>query len=218
MDENYKKMDNLKAETKALVRELAAYQSLLIHFVKNNPDKKEFLNDFWKIVESIGNAVNGRELNLDCAEAGRLRAGILSQVAITHALEIAGHNPRIVHPDEDAFKKIDLRIGEGEKDVVQVKGTPQEMQVLEIDEIVLPGCRVKTKEGKFLQITNHLAKHHSEFREKILEYKERLKKEKDQKDIDIKGYMIAVPHREMDQDTGFPTEKFINFVKKEVKN
>ena len=154
--------------------------------------------------------INERGVN---SRLEKLKLGTLSQVAIMHALEAAGHRSNIVHPDDDAFNQIDLTIGGNE--VIQVKGMSKkkmDMTVLEIDEVVLPGLKVKAKDGKEFHITDYLAQKHSQFREKIKDYQERLKLKEP-----IKGYMIAVPYERFDSVTGVPDEDFVNFVKDEVK-
>jgi hypothetical protein len=122
----FDQMKKMKKGYRDLIQDQAAYQTLIGDFVKNNVNNEEFLKKFWELNSEIGAAKGNYK------DAERLRAGVLSQVAIIHTLQSLGWNPRIVHPEEDAFKKTDLKLEIEERGPInlQIKGTPKESQVI----------------------------------------------------------------------------------------
>jgi hypothetical protein len=212
--EKNEEMDSLRAETKSIIRELAAYQALLIDFVRKNHRNDAFLGNFWQMIRQIDNAVNKRGLSAESEGFGRTKSGALGQAAIMHALEAAGYKPRIAHPDMDAFQKIDFTLDEGaEEKFIQAKATRREDmgRVLEIDELVLPGLLVKAKDGKEFHVTDNIAREHGEFRESMAEYKKRL----NLKELPA-AYMIVASKGDYAENTGFPTQKFNKLIEDEI--
>ncbi len=203
LSEKFAQMREAKDQSFSNIKDIVAYQALLADFIKKNPQKEAFLKEFWSLIRISGGA---NEQNNKLIE--QTIAAVLSQVAITHALEKNGHNPRLVTLEEDAAEKIDLWIGQ---DAVQIKGTPDELAILDSkDEIDIPGSQIIQENGTVIHVTDYLAREQKLYREKIENYKIK-------KGIkEMKAFIIAVPHKKMNSITGMPDEDVVKLIGEKI--
>ena len=189
---------------KKMIVEMTQYQFLLSDFILNNGKNKEFLSNFWDVVEEAGRRTN----TLSIAHA--LRRSILSQVAVFRVFEKLGKKPFIAHPREDAFNAID--IWTDQESVVQVKGAYEEEHkqpiLVETDTISFPGVEV-TKEDEILHLNSFLMHKMQEFKAKVSAYKSVIGK-------NLRGYLVVVPYSKFDFVTGEPSEDIVSFVKQKM--
>ena len=178
-----------------VVEESTQYSFLLSHFLANNSSDKEFLGIFWDVLEKVAAQKGMTKV------AHQLRRGILSQVAVYHVFDRLGMNPKLSHPQEDAFKSVDLWVeGEG---AVQIKGSDKrkDEMFIETDEVDFPGVQTDGVDGR-LHVNSHLFKEFNRFRAKLSRYQEELQ-------IPLKGYFAVVPYHEFDHITGIPSEEIV---------
>lgn len=189
---------------KSKFRNLTEYQFLFTHFLVQNNKDRGFLNVFWDVATTIAEKMNAeRELNI-------LRRGQISQVAVFRIIQELGQNPKLSHPDEDAFEAIDL--WESGDKAIQIKGWDEEVPaVFNTDEVVFPAMQVDTtkNKGKLYGSVEYFKSKNSIFRAKIKEYGDRLGKEFD-------GYMLAVPYSKIDFVNGEPAPELIEFFREKL--
>ena len=188
------------AERMRLIESSTQDQFLFTHFLASNSDDKEFLRLFWSAAERLATAAG--QLN----DLNRLRRGVLSQVAVFKVLEALGAQPKLSHPKEDAFHATDLWTGQGE--AVQVKGHREGVGVFATDEVSPVGVQVTDADG-VRHYDSYLNNEMQKFRLKIGKYGEKIRRP-------IKGFLVQVPYSEFDPVTGMPTEKVIQFFKKNI--
>jgi hypothetical protein len=181
---------------KDLYRAQTEYNFTLTHFVKVANDK-EFLSGFWGLLGSVGLA-RGTE---DARQVEHLRAGIVTQVAISKTFEALGEGTSISHPDEDAFRATDLWV---EEHPVQVKGVNgNEPQFTEVDTMTYPATSVRHG--------NRETVYSSHFDKEIDRFGLKIRKYGDMKGVEMHGYFVAVPYRMIDLDTGDPSPELIEY-------
>ncbi len=180
-------------------RDLTEYQFLFTHFLVQNNKNREFLDLFWNVATEIAEKMNAK-IKLDI-----LRRGQISQVAVYRIVQELGQNPKLAHPDEDAFEAIDL--WESADKAIQIKGWEEEVPaVFNVDEIVFPAMQVDNGKHKksLYNSAEHFQSKNTIFRAKLKEYGERLGKE-------FSGYMLAVPYSKIDFINGEPAPELIEF-------
>ncbi|MDP3770255.1 MAG: hypothetical protein Q8R40_04960 [bacterium] len=187
-----------------MITEVVYYQYLLTHFIAHNGNDKEFLRAFWDACEEIAKAKdNLRSLHM-------MRKGILSQVAVLKIMEKIGGKPKLSHPGEDAFHKIDLWIDA--KKAVQVKGIKETMQqdpeIMETDTLSFPG--VEVADGQDVKhFESDMFQKFQQFQVSIEAYRSLVGK-------NIKGYMIVVPYSKFDPITGEPSDDIVAFAREKI--
>lgn len=200
----YKQLNH--EETMSLVRDLTEYQFLFTHFIIQNNKDREYLDIFWKVGEAMASKINSsREFNI-------LRRAQMSQVAVYRILEEIGDNPKIAHPDEDAFKAIDM--WEDSQKPIQIKGWREEVPaVFSSNEISFPAMQVDDEgkiKSKLYGSVEYMKSHDIKFRAKLKKYGEKLGKE-------LTGYMLAIPYSKIDFVNGEPALELIEFFKEHLK-
>lgn len=179
------------------IKDLSSYRFLMTHFLINNSNNREFLEKFWATFDELGRISN------KLADVLRLKHNILSQAAVFLALKELGLNPKLSHPSDDAFRSVDVWVG---NKPVQIKGGGKTMMISDAKEIAIPGITIK--QGEITRYYNsHLAYQDERFRADV----ELLKKKPGNENIE--GRMIAIPYNKMDPVTGKPTEDFIEFMR-----
>lgn len=197
--------DISRARRKEIFIELTQYQFLLTHFIKSNIENKNFLNNFWAVLERLAENSGFTE------KFHTIKKGILTQVATYKIFEYLNKHPQLSHPEQDAFESIDLLTESG--DAIQIKSTGVEKpQFIEIkNQVAVGGVEIKTPQ------TNNLANISSRYHyqaqlagEKMEDYLRRMN-EKGHKEV--KAFMLVIPIGMVDGTTGKPSTELINFVK-----
>lgn len=182
------------------VQDLTEFQFLLSDFVRHNGRDKTFLSIFWEALEKIAKENNFLK------EMHHLRRSILSSVALVKAFEAIGKHPVLGHPQEDAFKAIDIWADAGS--VVQVKGAPLHdtpLAVVEIDSVSFPAIAIEENgEGKLFN--SHLSHQLQKFHAKIKEYGAAVGKK-------LRGYFVVVPYEKFDFVTGEPDAEVVEKIR-----
>ncbi len=181
---------------KEAFQSLTEFNFLLSHFVEQNSDDKEFLEQFWGILEEMG-ATSG-----NLRQAQMTRRGVLSQVAALKIFEKLGQHPTLSHPSQDAFDAIDMWT-DGDK-AIQIK-TGQHLDdelLVDTDEIAFPGVQTKGTGDSIRMINTDLMTDISRFQTKSSAYGKRIGK-------NVSGYYAVIPKQSYDHVTGIPSENII---------
>lgn len=184
---------------KKSLKNTTEYNFLLTDFIHRNHADKEFLKQFWALVEKVANESDKQERFM------RLKRGILSQVSAWRALEEAGLNPQLSHPSEDALESIDFWTERGE--AVQVKGAPEKnVTLIPTDEAAFPGLMVREATGDRVHINSRLFAESQKFQAK-------LDKHDQGRNGKTRGFFLVMPYGAMDFDTGEPSQEVIKAFK-----
>ncbi len=187
-----------KAERMRAFQDLTEMNFMLTHFVAENRNDKVFLNLFWSALEKIASA-NGYS-----ADINMLRKGTITQVATMRVFQELGMSPKMSHPRDDAFNKIDLWSDEAH--AVQIKSTgAEEPEVVETDEIAFPGTEVM-RDGRVEHYNSKRFLDMQDFRAKVNEYGKLTNQP------NLKGYFIAIPYSKVDFTTGEPDKGLIRTI------
>ncbi len=194
-------------ETKKILRELTEYQFLITHYLLEAGDKpggRSSLNKFWRLGEKIAQGSNS------LGEFLAIKKGILGQVASYRILRELGHSPKLPHPNLDAFFSVDLLTQESM--AVQVKShfakEPVLLGIEQVEEIGVPAT-----------IINHggqevfINEKHSEA---LRKFKINLQKLSRQTHQSYRGYEFIIPINMIDENTGAPIEKIVQYFKNEL--
>jgi len=178
-------------------KEMTQMQFLLTHFALQNSKDREFMQLFWDVGGRIARSV-GREKNWE-----NLCRGILTQVATYKIFDSLDLKPKLSHPREDAFEKIDMW---SEDDAIQIKTSGQNQpMVVEAEAIGFPAVQTDSQDQINL-FNSRYSGEARQFRAKIKEYQKRLHKK-------VKGYFIVIPESSYDPVTGEPNEFIIKYVR-----
>jgi hypothetical protein len=191
-------------ERMKVFRDFTEYQFLFTHFIVSNNQDKDFLEIFWKVAREIAEKEKAiKELNM-------LQRGQLSQVASFRIAKLLGFNPRISHPDEDAFNAIDLW---AESDVaLQITGSEEETpQFISSDYFPFPAIEIKDglQKSRMLFSQKFVENKASKFLAKVDKYARHTGR-------DIKGYMLVIPYSKIDFITGEPAPELVEFFKDKI--
>lgn len=202
---NKKKIELDKQKRMEIFQDFTEYQFLFTHFIILNGNDKEFMDIFWKAAFAIAERMK------KVKEFNTLRRSIISQAAAYKIIEAIGGKPKLSHPEEDAFRNIDLWTDKGS--AIQIKGWEEETPMLiESDEITFPAVRTddSPKTSKYFDSREFYKSKNSLFRAKIKEYGEQIGRK-------ISGYMLVIPYSKIDFITGEPDPQLVEFFKKEIK-
>lgn len=194
---------------KNIYRDLAKYNFLITHFVLMNGDDKKFLNIFWRVLTQLSENI---PVKSSIKSLNRLKLSVLSQIAAYKILEKLEKNPKLSHPDEDAFRAIDMWIG---SKAVQVKRWDGQKPILICsDKLILPSIEAclpgsKRKTRHFNGLVDHFGYKIYTFFAKINEYGKEIKK-------NIEGYAMIIPVSKIDHVNGEPDTELVEFFKKEI--
>lgn len=180
-------------ELKKAYRDVTEYQFLITHFVASQAENPEVLRKIWRDLKDIARK-NGEGPNF-----GIFQRGVVTQVATRRTFEALGFQPRFAHPDEDAFKKIDM--WSDDRHAVQIKGSAREsFGIFETDEI--GPAAVEITDGGTRKL----------FDSDLRSFKTKLKSFGN----GVKGYFIVIPSDKIDPETGKPSEELIALVREKV--
>jgi hypothetical protein len=200
-----KKTENLNGEQrKQLFVELTQYQYLLTHFIKNNIENREFIKNFWAVLERLAENTNFS------SRFEIIKKGILTQVATYKIFEYLHKHPHLSHPEQDAFEAIDLLTETG--DAIQIKSTQTEKpEFIEIDtQVAVGGVEVEDKRKKTVaNISSHYQYKVQLAGEKMESYINRMNQGGARR---VKAFMLVVPMNMVDQITGKPNTELVKFV------
>lgn len=198
---------------------MVEYQSLLIHFLQQNHSPK-YLHRLWNYFEEIVEYASYDEQNEDGRqEVMRLfpiiKAGLLGQVALGKLFNESGISAHTAKPSDDAYKKIDLWVGNGtHRTALQIK-TSKRYKTLEIvkDKKEIPVVSISTglsgsTEKRFVSM---LFKEFHAFNLRVKEYAEEV-------GHDIEAYVVLIPLEEIDPMTGEPSEELKKQFQEKIAN
>lgn len=188
-----------------LFRELTEYQFLFTHYILFNSTNKKFMEIFWQAAETM--AVRAGFLK----EFKDLRAGQISQVAVFKILEQLGRKPKLSHPEDDAFRAIDLWTEDHE--AFQIKGWQEDVPaVVESDHVSFPAASVDepAQSQRTYYHTVDLMRKHDLFRAKVERYGRHIGRK-------IRSYFFVVPYPKIDPVTGEPSAELVDFFREEMK-
>lgn len=183
-----------EAELRAAYRDVTEFQFLITHYVISQAEDPQALKEMWHTLKDVSRS-KSEEQNFSL-----FQRGVVTQVAIHRIFKELGFSPKISHPDEDAFKKIDM--WSDEKHAVQVKGSAHEaFGIYETDKIgpapvEIPG------EGNTRKL----------FDGQLRSFRTRLKSFGN----DVKGYFIVIPSDKLDFATGEPSRELVELVKQKI--
>jgi hypothetical protein len=124
------KMDEIEDEDEILAayRDVTEFQFLITHYVVSQAENAQGLKEMWRQLKEISKSKNEDQ------NFSMFQRGVVTQVATHRIFKELGFNPKISHPDEDAFKKIDM--WSDDTHAVQIKGSAHEaFGIYETDEI-----------------------------------------------------------------------------------
>jgi hypothetical protein len=182
-------------------QDMTEYQFLLTHFIFANRRNGKVIVEFWKICQKMADVMGEWYI------FNQLRSGIISQVATARLLEESGAKPSLSHPEEDAFRSIDLW-SEEKNEAFQIKGdkSATRLHIFESDRISFPA--IKTAMGEHFN-GDKFAKFNS-FRVKVDKYRKVIGR-------DFKGLLVVIPQNEINPETGKPTRELVEQFRREHK-
>lgn len=190
------KMEEIEDEEELLAayRDVTEFQFLITHYVISQAENPALLGDMWGRLKGISKTKNeGQNFSM-------FQRGVVTQVATHRIFKELGFNPKISHPEEDAFKKIDL--WSDAKHAVQVKGSAhEEFGIYETDEVGPAPVEV-SEDGKTRKLFDGALR---SFRTKLKSF-----------GSDVKGYFIVIPSDMLDFNTGKPSGELVELVRKKI--
>lgn len=199
--EQKKKIEREKL--KDMMRDLTGWHFLVTHLLSQNQDKS-FAISFWSELGEIHKLFSDRPLR-------GVRKGIIGQVGVYKTLEKFGLKPKITHPDEDAFEKMDLLISSpAVETAIQTKYTKRVKQPLVIkDNIDYPSVLLDKLDSQ-TYISHYDIEQMMRLRESCRKKSIRIGKK-------VEALYFAIPEGSFDPDTGEPSEEFLKQIEPEIK-
>jgi len=128
-------------------RDLTEYQFLITNFALHNIDNMEAMREMWSALFKVSEKMGGAET------VAKLKTGVLSTVATMKCLEAMGAKPALSHPDDDAFRAIDINLA-GTRAVQVKRGYETDDRILfTTDEADFPGAEFQNEDGSI----NHVS-------------------------------------------------------------
>ncbi len=193
-----------KKERRDTYKSITEYQFLVTHFINLNSDNRELVINFWNA------AALSAGLNMDSPEFRSFKKGIVSQVASYKIFTSLGYNPKLSHPKEDAFDKIDMWLESNS--ALQVKGYDRDKpMIVEANGISYPGVEISDEKDSAAKHFN--TRHFHEFQRyqaNIFRYNQA------NQEKPIIGYFMVIPYNQIDPDTGEPRSELIDYFKNEL--
>lgn len=195
-----------RQERRQQFRDFTEFQFLLTHYILFNGGGKDFMKRFW----AMGQAIADRTGTV--AEFNALRRGAVSQVAVHRIMTALGYQPKLAHPEEDAFQAIDLWTDE--ETAIQIKGWDERVPaVIKSDHLAMPAIATDTMSGRKKR---HLYNSLEYFKRKDHLFRARIKEYGALTNRSLTGWMLAVPSAKIDFVTGQPDPKLIEFFRNEL--
>lgn len=192
-----------KEKLKEMMRDLTQWNFLVTHFFSRTKDKL-FANSFWAELGAIYKLFSDRPLR-------GIRKGIIGQVGVYKTLEKLGLRPKIAHPNEDAFEKMDLLVSLPTTEVaIQTRYTRKIKQPLIIkDDIDYPSVLLESLD-KETYISHYDI-------EQMTRLSESCRKKSKQTGKKIQSFYLVIPEGSFDSNTGEPSEEFLRQIEPEIK-
>ena len=190
------KMEEIEDEDELLAayRDVTEYQFLITHYVASQAENIAGLKDAWNRLRDISKT-KGEEGNFNI-----FRRGVVTQVATYRIFAKLGFKPRFSHPDQDAFKKIDL--WSDATHAVQVKGSAhEEFGIFETDKVGPAPVEI-SRDGKTRTL----------FDSDLRSFKTKLRSF----GTGVKGYFIVIPSDKIDFTTGEPSPELIHLIEQKI--
>ncbi|MDP3963139.1 MAG: hypothetical protein Q8Q39_01445 [bacterium] len=196
--------EQFEQEVAPAIEDCTEFHFLVTHFLLSNSNDKEFLSRFWTTLEDLAKASG------DLKQTQIMRRGVVTQVAVQKVFEALGEHPQLSHPQEDAFRAVDLWADTDH--AVQVKGTSHAKDggIWSTDEMALPAVRIRDQDGSERHYSSHYTAEANRFRLKISRYGKQIGR-------NLKGYFIVVPYQKIDFVTGEPDPGFVEEVREALK-
>jgi hypothetical protein len=191
------KMEEIENDEERLAayRDVTEYQFLITHYVASHEGDPPALQEMWKALRSIAGKKE------DPRNFSPFQRGVVTQVATHKIFKKLGFAPHLSHPEEDAFKKIDL--WSDENHAVQVKGTAEEQfDIFETDKIGPAPVEVSGKDGKTRKLFDSALR---TFRTKLKSF-----------GTDVTGYFIVIPSKMINFETGEPSDELVELVHQKI--
>lgn len=189
------KMEEIEdeAELLAAYRDVTEYQFLITHYVASQAEDPRMLPEMWHQLKDVART-KGEQPNFSM-----FQRGVVTQVATHRIFQELGFNPEFAHPNDDAFKKVDL--WSDATHAVQVKGSAHEsFGIFETDEV--GPSPVQITDGTTRKL----------FDSDLRSFKTKLKSFGE----GVKGYFIVIPSDTIDFTTGKPSEELVALVKQKI--
>ncbi len=182
----------------AVYEHLTSYHIELTAFLAAHSHKKEYLQEFWEMLSA------GATDDEDKEQIGRMRAGVLTQVAVQKIFEAYGGTPYLASAEDDALKGIDMWFDD--ETPVQIKGVKGQVlqYVTRTDAVSLPGT---IAHDYFANST--LLRELSRFKVKLAQLPTLSGKP-------LTGLLIAIPFDKIDPITGMPKDEILTAIKEEL--
>ncbi|MGC9048793.1 MAG: hypothetical protein ACP5IX_01045 [Patescibacteria group bacterium] len=197
-----KKLRIEREKLKEMMRNLTQWHFLLTNLLIQIKDKS-FASSFWSELGAIYKSFSDRPIK-------GIRKGIVGQVGVYKTLEKFGLQPRIAHPDEDAFEKMDLWVSLPTAEVaIQTKYTQKIEQPLIVkDDIDYPSVLIESLD-KETYVSHYDI-------EQMIRLRESCRKKAKQTGKKIQSLYLSIPEGSFDPDTGEPTEEFLKQIEPEI--
>jgi len=188
------------------MRELTEWQFTITHFILKAGKNEKLAESFWSECDKLNSLFSDRPFQL-------YQKGIIGQVGIYKMMEHFGLNPEMAHPNEDAFKKTDLKVhfpGDNPNPVQAkyIRGTEKPI-FISTDEISYPNIKHYGKE-KNINIS------HKDI-EEMFHLKETCATEAQREHKEIVGFYLACPDHSINFVTGEPSKEFLTQIEPEIK-
>lgn len=192
-----------REKLKELMRNLTEWHFLVTHLFTCIQDKSVAAS-FWTELSQISKIFSDKSLR-------GIRKGIIGQVGVYKTLKKFGLQPKIAHPDEDAFEKMDLSVSSPlAETAIQTKYTEKIQQPLVIkDDIDYPSVFLEKLDSQ-----TYLSHYDIE---QMMRLRESCRKKSARIGKKIEALYLAIPEGSFDPDTGEPTEKFLKQIEPEIK-
>lgn len=192
-----------REKLKELMRDLTEWQFLMTHLLTQFKDKSSAAI-FWSELGSLYKFFSGESLR------GH-KKGVIGQIGVYKTLEKFGLRPKIAHPDEDAFEKMDLSVSlPTAETAIQTKYTERIKQPLVIkDDIDYPSVLLE-KLDKETYISHYDI-------EQMMRLRESCRKKSARTGKKIEALYLAIPEGSFDPDTGEPSEEFLKQIEPEIR-
>lgn len=178
-----------------LFRELTEYHFLISHFVITHD--AQTVKAFWEIGERVSRRYEIKNY------LSALKKGILSQAGVVFILDELDLSPHLSHPDQDAFEKTDLWVGDSR---LQIKASKEvvEPAIISTTETAFPSIRTRRWEKRKYFNSNYAFE--------MTRFKAVIRK----LDPEAQGFMLVIPIRMIDSITGKPTKELVDFFREKL--
>lgn len=186
--------------------EAAAMEHKITQYVISHSGDEPFLRDFWDELKAIARQQAG--VTAYFFEAWQ--SGIVGQAATYHVLRACGFDPRIADPREDA-KGVDIEITIDEMAQVKVYKNIEEPSLVPTDSVGLPAVHL-TFQGEEATFNERIKRAMSYFKVGMRDLAK-------QRGVPVRGYILMIPRKVeyMNLTTGQPTQKLVDFCRRELK-